>query len=59
MGPNICCGGSFGCYIGTLESRVCEKENESTIPCKVKGEQCGSRGQGNCVADKLCCDSRK
>ena len=58
MGPNICCG-VFGCYFGTIESSICEKENDSTQPCGVRGEPCGSRGQGNCVADGLCCDSRK
>ena len=58
VGPNICCG-SFGCYFGTIESSVCEKENESTQPCRVRGDACGTRSQGNCVADGLCCDSRK
>lgn len=56
VGPNICCG-IFGCYIGTVESQICEKENDSTQPCRISGEPCGSRGQGNCVADRLCCDS--
>ena len=56
IGPNICCGASFGCLMGTTETEVCQKENESTVPCTVKGRQCGVNNNGNCVADSLCCD---
>ncbi|VDI71843.1 terepressin/terephysin-like [Mytilus galloprovincialis] len=56
VGPDICCG-PFGCYMGTLESSICQKENESTHPCEIQGAPCGSRGQGNCVTDGICCDS--
>ncbi|XP_048746976.1 terepressin/terephysin-like [Ostrea edulis] len=56
VGANICCG-PFGCEMGTSESSVCSKENESTTACAVSGPPCGSRNQGNCVADGICCDS--
>ena len=56
IGPDICCG-PFGCQMGTSESSVCQKENESTTACAVSGPSCGSRNQGNCVADGICCDS--
>ncbi|XP_064601565.1 conopressin/neurophysin-like [Liolophura sinensis] len=57
VGPNICCGPDFGCYIATEESEVCQKENESRTPCEIDGAPCGVDGQGNCVADGVCCDS--
>lgn len=56
MGPDICCG-PFGCLMGTSDAMVCQKENDSPIACAVSGDSCGSRGQGNCVADGICCDS--
>ncbi|XP_060607704.1 terepressin/terephysin-like [Ruditapes philippinarum] len=56
VGPNICCG-SFGCYFGTSETQICQKENERTIACEIRGEPCGARGQGSCVTDGICCDS--
>lgn len=56
IGPDICCG-PFGCYLGTEESSICQKENESTHACEVQGDPCGSRDQGNCVGNGICCDS--
>lgn len=56
VGPDICCG-PFGCQMGTSESNICEKENESTEACAISGPPCGSRNQGNCVADGVCCDT--
>lgn len=56
IGPDICCG-PFGCQMGTSDSSVCQKENESTKACAISGPSCGSRNQGNCVADGICCDS--
>lgn len=58
IGPSICCV-PFGCYIGTPETRVCQKENERRQACEITGEPCGSRGQGNCVANGICCDTSK
>ena len=58
IGPNICCG-AFGCYFGTPEAHVCAKENDSSTPCQVNGGTCGTRGQGNCVSDGVCCDECK
>ncbi|KAL3863814.1 hypothetical protein ACJMK2_005544 [Sinanodonta woodiana] len=55
VGPNICCG-DFGCYIGTRETAICEKENESVQPCERRGQSCGTRGQGVCAANGICCD---
>ncbi|KAK6174687.1 hypothetical protein SNE40_017918 [Patella caerulea] len=57
VGPKICCGESFGCYMGTEETSVCGQENDSTTPCTVRGEPCGSRQLGTCVANGFCCDS--
>ncbi|CAL1537280.1 unnamed protein product [Lymnaea stagnalis] len=57
VGPSICCGQDFGCHVGTAEAAVCQQENDSSTPCLVKGEACGSRDAGNCVADGICCDS--
>lgn len=56
VGPDICCG-PFGCQMGTSESNICGKENESTTACAISGPPCGSRNQGNCVADGICCDT--
>lgn len=56
IGPDTCCG-PFGCYLGTEESSICQKENESTHACEVQGDPCGSRDQGNCVGNGICCDS--
>ncbi|KAL5021590.1 hypothetical protein ScPMuIL_000745 [Solemya velum] len=56
VGPDICCG-PFGCLMGTSDAKDCQKENDTPVPCTVSGEPCGSRGQGNCVADGICCDS--
>ena len=58
IGPDICCG-PFGCYLGTEESSICQKENESTHACEVQGDPCGSRDQGNCMGNGICCDSGK
>ncbi|XP_012939782.1 lys-conopressin preprohormone isoform X1 [Aplysia californica] len=57
VGPNICCSPHFGCHIGTPETEICQKENQSTSPCSVRGETCGYRDSGNCVANGICCDS--
>jgi len=43
--------------MGTQETRVCDKEDDSTEPCAVRGEQCGRNGQGNCVAKGICCNA--
>ncbi|KAL4232163.1 hypothetical protein ACF0H5_009738 [Mactra antiquata] len=56
IGPNICCG-PFGCYFGTPETRICEKENDRTTPCQIRGESCGAGSHGYCVSDGICCDS--
>ena len=57
VGPNICCGPSIGCYINTVESKVCEHENDSPIPCDVAAPQCGSQtSDGYCMADGVCCN---
>lgn len=56
VGPDICCG-PFGCLMGTSDAKDCQKENDTPVACTVSGEPCGSRGQGNCVADGICCDS--
>ena len=55
VGPSICCGPGIGCMMGTPEAEVCQKENESTTPCSVRGQQCGIDDLGNCVADGICC----
>ncbi|XP_074641778.1 terepressin/terephysin-like [Tubulanus polymorphus] len=57
VGPNICCGASIGCHIGTKQAEECAKENDSTTPCQVPGKTCGPEGEGNCVADGICCTS--
>ena len=41
--------------MGTAEAELCQKENESTTPCSVRGRQCGIDDLGNCVADGICC----
>ncbi|XP_067656831.1 conopressin/neurophysin-like [Haliotis asinina] len=56
VGPNICCGSDIGCYFGTQEASICQKENESSTPCVIRGATCGSRGQGHCVSEGMCCD---
>jgi len=55
VGPSICCGPGMGCLMGTPEAEVCQKENESTTPCSIRGRQCGVENMGNCVADGICC----
>lgn len=55
VGPSICCGPDMGCMMGTAEAEVCQKENESTVPCSVKGRECGVDNMGNCVANGICC----
>lgn len=54
LGPIICCG-PMGCFMGTEETRVCQKENDIPTPCSVGGDSCGGDSQGKCVADGLCC----
>ncbi|CAG5125509.1 unnamed protein product, partial [Candidula unifasciata] len=56
VGPSICCSPHFGCHIGTSETEVCQQENDSLQPCFVKGDVCGARDSGNCVANGVCCD---
>lgn len=55
VGPTICCGPSIGCMMGTEEAEVCQKENESTVPCSVRGRECGVDSSGTCVANGICC----
>jgi len=57
VGPRICCSPHFGCHLGTVETEVCQQENQSVSPCYVTGDVCGERDAGNCVADGFCCDS--
>nr|ABR68852.1 vasotocin-neurophysin [Platynereis dumerilii] len=59
FGPNICCGPSIGCYINTLESEECSKENDVRTPCDITAEICGVDGQGRCGADGVCCTDEK
>ena len=59
VGLSICCGESFGCYMGTPETLICEKENELSSPCRPQGENCQSVPEGQCVANSICCNSSK
>ncbi|KAK2163672.1 hypothetical protein LSH36_75g04024 [Paralvinella palmiformis] len=40
IGPNICCGPAFGCYVNTEESATCQRENEIPTPCQTIPELC-------------------
>nr|QFQ61128.1 hormone superfamily conopressin/conophysin [Conus magus] len=55
VGPSVCCGLGLGCLMGTPETEVCQKENESSVPCAISGRRCGMDNTGNCVADGICC----
>ena len=59
VGPSICCGASFGCFINTLEAAACSHENDIQTPCRLEGIVCGDEGQGQCVADGICCSDGK
>ena len=59
VGPNICCGPSIGCYINTVEADVCARENDNPVACEVNGESCGTRSDGHCVANGVCCNDGK
>nr|ASK86267.1 vasopressin oxytocin precursor [Ophionotus victoriae] len=58
VSTSICCGNSFGCYMGTPETIICEKENELSSPCEPKGDSCLSVSEGKCVSNSICCNQR-
>ncbi len=58
VGSAICCGNSFGCFLGTKETLVCREESKLSTPCEIVGETCESITDGKCVSNGFCCNER-
>jgi hypothetical protein len=65
LGPDLCCGHSFGCFFKTKETAICTlmattsicnlqwwKEQGQTTTCILDEDT-----EGTCAADKLCCST--
>ncbi|KAK0182768.1 hypothetical protein PV327_000869 [Microctonus hyperodae] len=55
FGPNICCGSTIGCYIGTPETHNCRGENLFFNPCIAGFAMCRDN-TGRCAANNICCN---
>ncbi|KAG7200668.1 hypothetical protein KM043_001221 [Ampulex compressa] len=54
FGPQICCGPSIGCFLGTPETFKCRKESLYSRPCVAGFAMC--RGStARCAANGICC----
>ncbi|KAK4305140.1 hypothetical protein Pmani_022945 [Petrolisthes manimaculis] len=60
LGPDICCGGRIGCFLGTRETWRCRAENLIPVTC-TNGDLriCGIGRGGRCAAPGLCCTEVK
>lgn len=54
FGPNICCGPTFGCHIGTSQTQKCRKEQFDSSPCMAGFAMCNGN-KGRCGAGGICC----
>ncbi|XP_064101142.1 oxytocin-neurophysin 1-like [Macrobrachium nipponense] len=60
LGPEICCGETIGCFLGTRESQICRTENLIPVTCNNSDlKTCGVSRSGHCSAVGLCCTEAK